>query len=58
MIIKSPYEPRLKAYMIIGLLFISIMDGRVFTRQKEKDKNIMTFLIKYIALIGLIYLLV
>ena len=57
MIIKSPYETRLKPYMIIGLLFISIIDGRVFTRQKYKDKDSITFLIKFIALIGLLYLL-
>lgn len=57
MIIKSPYETRLKPYMIIGLLFISIIDGRVFTRQKDKDKDSITFLIKFIALIGLLYLL-
>lgn len=56
MIIKSPYETRLKPYMIIGLLFISIIDGRVFTRQKDKDKDSITFLIKFIALIGLFYL--
>ncbi|OLS03355.1 hypothetical protein [Tissierella creatinophila] len=56
MIIKSPSEPRLKPYMIIALLLISIIDGRVFTRQKEKDKDITTFLIKFIALIGFIYL--
>ncbi len=57
MIIKSPSEPRLKPYMIIALLLISIIDGRVFTRQEEKDKDITTFLIKFIALIGFIYLL-
>ncbi|QQY79670.1 hypothetical protein EDD65_11252 [Keratinibaculum paraultunense] len=56
-IIKSPYEPRLKPYMIIVLLLISIIDGRVFTRQREKDKDTTTFLIKFIALIGLLYLL-
>ena len=58
MIIKSPSEPRLKPYMIIALLFISIIDGRVFTRQKEKDKDVIIFLIKFIAFIGLIYLLI
>ena len=57
MIMKSPYEPRLKPYMIIGLLLISLIDGRVFARQKEKDKDITTFLIKFVALIGLIYFL-
>lgn len=58
MIIKTPAEPRLKAYMIIVLLFISIIDGRVFTRQREKDKDSTIFLIKFIALIGLLYLLI
>lgn len=56
-IIKSPYETRLKPYMIIGLLFISIIDGRVFARQRKKDKDITRFLIKFISLIGLFYLL-
>lgn len=57
MIMKSPYETRLKPYMIIVLLLISIIDGRVFARQRKKDKDMTTFLIKFIALIGLIYLL-
>jgi hypothetical protein len=56
-IIKSPHEPRLKAYMIIALLLISLIDGSVFTRQREKDKDATTFLIKFISLIGLFYLL-
>ena len=56
-IMKSPYEPRLKPYMIIGLLLISLIDRRVFSRQKEKDKDATTFLIKFVALIGLVYLL-
>ena len=56
-IIKSPSEPRLKPYMIIGLLLMSIIDGKVFFRQREKDRDITTFLIKFIAVIGLIYLL-
>ena len=50
MIIKSPYEPRLKAYITIGLLLISIMDRRVFARQREKDKDIPTFLISLLPL--------
>ena len=50
MIVKSPYEPRLKTYMIIGLLLISIIDGRVFARQREKDKDIPTFLISLLPL--------
>lgn len=56
-IMKSPYETRLKPYMIIGLLLIGIIDRRVFARQRKKDKDITTFLIKFIGLIGLIYLL-
>lgn len=39
------------------LLFLSIVDGRVFTRQREKDRNILVFLIKFVGLIGLFYLL-
>lgn len=57
MILKVPYESGIKLYMIIGLLLISAIDGRVFIRQKEKDKDITTFLIKLVALIGLFYLL-
>ena len=57
MIMKSPYEPRLRLYMIIGLVLISLIDGRVFVKQKEKDQDITTFLIKFVALIGLIYFL-
>lgn len=56
-IIKSPHETRLKPYMIMGLLLICIMDGRVFIRQRERDKDMVTFLIKFVALIGLIFLL-
>lgn len=57
MVMKSSHETSLKPYMIIGLLVLSIIDGRVFTRQREKDKDIITFLIKFIALIGLFFLL-
>ncbi len=55
---KSPGETRLKPYMIIGLLLMSIADGRVFTRQREKDKDIISFIIKFVALIALFYLLI
>ena len=57
MIMKYPYETRFKPYMIIGLLFMSIIDGRVFHRQREKDKDIITFFINFIALIGMFLLL-
>ncbi|MGO1712092.1 hypothetical protein [Senegalia sp. (in: firmicutes)] len=44
--------------LLVGLLlFLSIVDGRVFTRQREKDRNILVFLIKFVGLIGLFYLL-
>lgn len=57
MIMKSSHETRLKPYMIIGLLLMSTIDGRVFSRQKEKDKDITTFLINFISLMGLFLLL-
>lgn len=57
MAIGSPYQTRLKPYMIIGLLLIGIVNGRVFYRQKTKDKDMTIFLIKFIGLIGIIYLL-
>lgn len=56
-IMKSSYETRLKPYMIIGLLLVSVIDGRVFTRQRERDRDTVTFLIKFAALIGALYLL-
>lgn len=44
--------------LLVGLLLLlSIVDGRVFTRQREKDRNILVFLIKFVGLIGLFYLL-
>lgn len=47
-----------KSLLLVGLLLlISIADGRVFARQKEKDRNILVFLIKFVGLIGLFYLL-
>lgn len=57
MIFKSSDEIRIKPYMLIALLALSLIDGRVFARQRKKDKDMITFLIRFVSLIALFYLL-